>query len=457
MVNNGYLANSSSIRVGIMDKNLRGRIFNQWLSDLPKLIRRYMKVKKSSMSEQQKKKELDYLLDRRMAAINEIRTEYHKATNGGVLLVSPTTFPFISKFIKATNRMIKLLPKGSAYLYLPTQDLITLSMNQLNLAKEKKKTYFEKKWGNISVTLQKIRRKIYESSRNLVRAIEANSPDEDESKIKFQDAKAWNQNYFRPCSLPAINDRGLDDLIIDIHNADPSKVTLPLELVNTPINTIINYYSILREANQLGIGEAGCGTVGLLKLPYPIAYNFLSSNYQSIINYENYLKSFGKTAHINLVRLIEEYPEINNKPNTINCFIELEYIYPPGIFEYEYGVISIINESNTYKIDSIETMPEGFFCAPYHYWQHNAELSVEVMYGNWCKLISTMYPTVETDFTKHIYVYGTDGNNYLFVFMKLTNGTDFRIGQYILDDLGKWKYLDKDPCANFQKEVLKNG
>jgi hypothetical protein len=264
---------------------------------------------------------------------------------------------------------------------------------------------------------------------------------------KFDNIKAFNQNYFRPCNLPAINDRGLNNLILDIHNAEPFKIILPMELVNTPINTIINYYSILREANELEGGEAGCGTIGLLKLPYPIAYNFLSSNLQSKINYENYLKYFGKIAHINLVRLIEEYPEINNASKVIKCFIELEHIYPLGSFQYEYGVISIIKENKCYKIDSIETMTEDFFCAPYHLWQHNAELSVEVMYSNWCKLISTMYPTVETKFTKNIYVYGTDGNNYLFVFMKLTNGTDFRIGQYILDDFGKWIYLDKNPCA----------
>ncbi|EJO5346891.1 hypothetical protein NRP93_000955 [Clostridium botulinum] len=434
-----------------MDNNSRTKIFNQWLSDLPNLIRRYVKIKKNIISEQQKKKELDYLLDRRMSSMNEIRTKYQKTTTGGVLSVSSTTFPFISKFIKTANKMIKQFPEGSDYLYLPTQDLITLSINQLNLAKEKNKTSFERNWGNISVKLQKIRRKIYENNKNLIREVKENSQNEDKSKIKFQDAKAWNQNYFRPCSLPAINNRGLNDLIIDIHNADPSKVTLPLELVNTPINTIINYYSILREANQLGMGEGGCGTIGLLKLPYPIAYNFLSSNYQSKVNYENYLKSFGKIAHINLVRLIKEYPKTNNKPDAINYFIELENIYPPGVFGYEFGVISIIKEGNTYKIDSIQTMPEDFFCAPYHYWQHNAELSIEVMYNNWCKLISTIYPTIETNFTKHIYVYGTDGNNYLFVFMKLTNGTDFRIGQYILDDSGNWEYLDKDPCATLQK------
>lgn len=93
----------------------------------------------------------------------------------------------------------------------------------------------------------------------------------------------------------------------------------------------------------------------------------------------------------------------------------------------------------------MKIMPEDFFCAPYHFWQHNAESKVEVMYGNWCKLISVMYPTVESKFMKHVYVYGIDGNSYLFTFMKLTNGTDVEIGQYKLNNFGKWQPEDIDP------------
>lgn len=62
-----------------------------------------------------------------------------------------------------------------------------------------------------------------------------------------------------------------------------------------------------------------------------------------------------------------------------------------------------------------------------------------------------MYPTVESKFTKHIYIYGTDGHSYLFIFIKLTNGTDVEIGKYKLDDFGKWEPLNIDPCETIKK------
>jgi hypothetical protein len=143
---------------------------------------------------------------------------------------------------------------------------------------------------------------------------------------------------------------------------------------------------------------------------------------------------------------------MNNIQNKMQFYIELELISPPGSFDYGFGIIDIIKEAGKYKIDNIETALEDYFCAPYHYWQHNAEMKVDIIYGNWNKLLALRYPTVQSEYKKYIYIKGTDGNYYLFVFIKLTNGTDVEIGQYKQSDSGQWLPTllnsSKQPRAN---------
>lgn len=423
----------------------RGSLFNQWISDLPRLVKRATTVQKTLMTEEKKKKELKYLWNRRQKVIEELRNEYYKATNHGVLLTRPVVFPWINKYIKSANNIMSKYPKGALYLDPLAQEFISLSFNQAKIAQLEKNTAVEVEWTNLAYTLRELRRKIFDVSKRSEIQEETNPNNTNKSKVKFEDAKAFNQKYFRPSNLPALNTRNLDRFIISIHDKDPTKVTVPDELMSTPINTIINYYSILREANTLPIGAAGCGTIGMLKAPYPIAYNFLSTNYKNKINYDDYIKSFKTISHINLIKLIKENSSNDSQNNKLKYFIELEFISPPGVFEYYFGGIDIIKEDGTFKIDNIRILPEDYFCAPYHYWQHNAEMKVNAMYGNWCKLISLLYPTVESDYMKHIYFTGTDGNNYLFKFMKLTNGTDTEIGQFKLSDSGQWVPININP------------
>ncbi len=81
---------------------------------------------------------------------------------------------------------------------------------------------------------------------------------------------------------------------------------MPDILFKTPEYSIINYFSILREAANPEKGKfAGCGTLGQAKLPYPVAYDFLSADYQKKLSYEQYLKTFENILHINLLKLIE--------------------------------------------------------------------------------------------------------------------------------------------------------
>jgi hypothetical protein len=99
-------------------------------------------------------KELKYLIDRREKVIEEIRTEYNAATNSGVLLIRPTTFPWINDFIAAAEDILLYNPRGGIYLSPLAEDLIALSTAQLMLARESKNKFAEREWYDLADRLQ---------------------------------------------------------------------------------------------------------------------------------------------------------------------------------------------------------------------------------------------------------------------------------------------------------------
>ncbi|HSQ88257.1 hypothetical protein, partial [Romboutsia sp.] len=228
----------------------------------------------------------------------------------------------------------------------------------------------------------------------------------------------YNEKYFRPSKFPAINIKDLDEIILKYSKDDSTEISLPPDLIDTSENTIINFFSILREANQGAHAEVGCGTIGMEKLPYPIAYQFLSKDLQSQISYEQFLKLYNNIFHINLIKMVK-LPEKNHQNDVITFLVEFETIQGT-CFCYYYGYYTVQKENGQYKIKNFEFFQEDFLCAPYHYWQHNAEMKVEIMYGNWCKLIKKQYPTEIEGFLKKILIDGMDGNTYLFTFVELT-------------------------------------
>ncbi|MBU3215036.1 hypothetical protein LL033_00100 [Clostridium estertheticum] len=256
--------------------------------------------------------------------------------------------------------------------------------------------------------------------------------------------------YFRPSKLPSINDRFNDYRFFDkFYGKKPSEITLPSSLFKTPEDTIINYFSLLREAANPVEGKgAGCGTLGNAQMPYPVAYNFLSSKYRDKLNYTEYLKSFENNLHINLIKL-KKVPELRKNLNTIKYFVEIETIKGTekniSNFAYYYGFIEISKEGNLYKISDVQFFEEDFLCAPYHGWSHNAEYVVDIKYGDWCKLVKERYPTKQEGYVKNIYFKGTDGNDYKFIFFQLTNDTDIEIAQYEKDKKENWNLIKIDP------------
>jgi hypothetical protein len=265
------------------------------------------------------------------------------------------------------------------------------------------------------------------------------------------------EKYFRPSKLPVLNDRLLNMSFSDnYYNKELSEIELPKSLLKTPEDTIINYFSTLREAANPEKGKkTGCGTLGNAKTPYPTAYKFLSTSYQEKLSYEQYLDTFKNILHINLIK-IREIPVSTNSSNIVRYFVEIETIEGSekgvGYFAYYYGFVDMIEEGGQYKISNIEFIGENYLCAPYHGWDHNAELVVDIKYGSWCSLVKERYPTVQEDYVKKIYFKGTDGYDYLIEFFQLTNDTDVEIAQYKKNKDGNWELIKLEPKKCLDKK-----
>ncbi|MFD0048137.1 hypothetical protein ACFVHQ_02155 [Actinomycetes bacterium NPDC127524] len=256
---------------------------------------------------------------------------------------------------------------------------------------------------------------------------------------------AYHQKYFRPSCSPALNLRFASfDFFQPYFDKKPNEIILPAELANTPENTLLNYFSILREAENIGVRS--CGSIGEAKIPFPIAYNFLSESYQQRINYEEYLNSFSGRGHTTLIKLCR-VPDMKKK---IRFFYELETIEAienksAEYFGYYYGFIQLASQNNGYRILDINQTAEDFLCAPYHGWDHDAESIVDVKYGSWCKLIEKRYPAVKKDYVKTISFHGKDDADYSFIFFTLTNGTDLEIAQFRKSGVKNWEQVNMKP------------
>lgn len=264
------------------------------------------------------------------------------------------------------------------------------------------------------------------------------------------DILKFNEQYFRPSKLIAFNVRNFDYNFLDKYwNEDYNKINLPDYLFISPTNTIINYFSILREASS--ISQGGCGTIGNVSEPYPISYSFFTKEFRNRIDYKNYLNIFKDIGHINLIKL-RNIININNA-DIYKYFFEIETIEPSingnTSFAYYYGFIYIKNENGSCKISDIDLRGEDFLCAPYHGWAHNAELYVNTVYGDWCNLIREVHPTEKIGYIKNIFISGTDENEYMFQFFQLTNGTDMQINQFIKNSNGQWvpTIIDVNKCV----------
>jgi hypothetical protein len=268
-----------------------------------------------------------------------------------------------------------------------------------------------------------------------------------------------NTEYFRPSQLPILNDREFKSGFLgEFYMKEPNEIILPNYLLESPEDSIINFFSILRHAANYVKGKGtGCGTLGYAKLPYPVAYNFLSPNYQERLSYDDFLALFENILHLNLIKL-HLVPNDKICPDGLRYFIEFETIEGSekdvAYFAYYYGYICLTKVDETYKIANLNFKGEDYLCAPYHGWNYIAEAVVDIKYGNWCSLVQKRYETQQDNYIKNIYFKGTDGYEYCIQFFQLTNGTDIEIAQYRKNKKDEWELININPedCLDINKK-----
>lgn len=277
-----------------------------------------------------------------------------------------------------------------------------------------------------------------------------------DKKIECDEEEVINnssyEKYFRPSNLPILNTSSEVEKLLNKYGGSEEKVIIPNSYLNTPDNTIVNYFSVLREAANVEKGKwAGCGTIGKWREPYRIAYEFLSKAYRDKISFKEYEKSFLNILHINLIK----FRLVNNPDNEMKYFYEIETIQGSkeniANFVYYYGFINLSNEDGVYKISDITISPEEYLCAPYHGWSYDGKSKVEIEYGGWCKLVKDIYEVSSEGYVKNIYFKGTDNNEYRIEFYVLTNDYDIEVAQYIKEN-GKWKSIKLDPNKCLKEE-----
>lgn len=281
---------------------------------------------------------------------------------------------------------------------------------------------------------------------------EPNFTQEDYEKEVNKSKDEYNiERFFRPSSMPILNNT-VDMSLYKQYGNKYYDINISNKFLGTPEDSIINYFSVLREAaNPTKNTKTGCGTLGDAKGPYPVAYNFLSDKYKKKVSYENYVDSFENKLHINLIKLKEVTSQIKNNKK---YFVELEVIEgsdeSKGVFAYYYGYIYLEKYKDSYMITNMEYNVENYLCAPYHGWSYDAKYLVEIEYGEWCSLVDGDIVIEQDGFEKRAYFKDKNHNEYYVLFYQLTNGVDIKIADYKKDTQGNWKlvYINPNKCLN---------
>lgn len=131
-----------------MSQGVRGKLFMQWLKDLPQLVIRSIGVQESKMNKDVEN-EIKYLISRRNEVIAELRKDYFATTNDGVLVVRPTAFPWIEDYIKVVEDILIYNPRGVDYVIPLADELLELCNAQLLLSRSNHNKYAEGEWNDM--------------------------------------------------------------------------------------------------------------------------------------------------------------------------------------------------------------------------------------------------------------------------------------------------------------------
>lgn len=229
-------------------------------------------------------------------------------------------------------------------------------------------------------------------------------------------------------------------------NEEPPLVTKKFD---NPKDLILAYYGILQEASNMFGYSGGCGSIGWSTLPYPYAYELLTKEKQKEMSFDQFVDSFKGIGYTTLLKLLPAYTPPDTPYGTKYYMVEIEVItgakatsdaeYNQGSqFAYYYGLVTVEETPGEgWKIKDIGYIPEDFLCAPMHSWFYLSDAVVQIVYGDNLKLINKIDRTEQNDDMISIYASG-NGKSYRFDFVRLTNGYDILLHEYILDN-GDWK------------------
>ncbi|QAT42534.1 hypothetical protein EQM06_04470 [Aminipila luticellarii] len=230
---------------------------------------------------------------------------------------------------------------------------------------------------------------------------------------------------------------------------DNNKLPLISKKFKNPEDLILAYYGILQEASNMLGYSGGCGTIGWSGLPYPYSYELLTGDKQQEMPFDQYVDSFSGIGYTTLLKLLPAYTPADTDHHIKYYMVEIEIItgakadtdegYNQGSqFAYYYGLITVEQTNNEgWKIKNIYYIPEDFLCAPMHSWFYLSDAVVQIVYGENLKRIDKIDSTEQKDHVVRIYASG-NGKSYRFDFVRLTNGYDILLHEYILGNEG-WK------------------
>ncbi len=230
---------------------------------------------------------------------------------------------------------------------------------------------------------------------------------------------------------------------------DNEKPPLVAKKFEKPEDLILAYYGILREASNMLGYSGGCGTIGWSGLPYPYSYELLTKAKQKEMPFNQYVDSFRGIGYTTLLKLIPAYAPPGTPQSTKYYMVEIEVItgakvndgeeyYPGSQFAYYYGLIAVEQTPDKgWRIKDVYYIPEDFLCAPMHSWFYLSDAVVQIVYGSNLKLIDKIDRTEQKDDRISIYASG-NGKSYRFDFVRLTNGYDILLHEYILEN-EEWK------------------
>ena len=270
-----------------------------------------------------------------------------------------------------------------------------------------------------------------------------------EAVYNSEEMSDFSDRFQRPSKQPALQLKYSSKDFIN-HTEQPPYIQVVFE---SPDEVIQAYFSILRDAANMAGYYGGCGTIGWSTVPYPYAYELLSSETRKTISLEKFEESFKGIGHTTLLKLYPAYQPPGTPENmkyymaeveviTGPPYDEKENIYPqPSYFAYYYGIITVEKTpSEGWKIKSVKYIPEDFLCHPYHHWDYLAEALVGIVYKNWYGLVDEIENVEKTDSLVQVYAVGK-GDRYRFDFVRLANGDDVLLHENILEN-GQWREVN---------------